>query len=385
MALAPSSKSALAAQSEIRAMTLACTEAGGINMAQGVCDMDAPEAVVEGAAAAMRRGENAYTRYDGREELRRAVARKLDYFYDITADPESEITITVGATGAFYCACLALLEPGDEAIWFKPGYGYHPLTLKALDMVPVAVELTGEDWSFTARDLEEAVSNRTRAIIVNTPSNPTGKVFTRAELEVVADFARSHDLFVFTDEIYEHFLYDGRTHLPPAALPGMAERTITMSGFSKCFSITGWRLGYCVCPAPLARAVGNFGDMVYVCPPAPLQLGAAAGLDELPMDYYRSLSADHQHKRDRFCRALAEAGLAPHVPQGAYYVLADLSPLPGKTAKERAMHLLRETGIACVPGNAFLDGPWAETLGRFCFAKRPRDLDLAIDRLRLLS
>ena len=290
-------------------------------------------------------------------------------------DPDTEIVVSGGATGAFYCACLALLNPGDEVILFEPYYGYHLQTLVATEAVPVYVRLATPDWTFIRDDLHRAVTSRTRAIMVNTPSNPSGKVFTRKELEIVAHVASENDLFVFTDEIYEHFIYDGSKHIAPATLPGMKGRTITISGLSKTFSITGWRVGYCLCDARWSQAIGYFNDLVYVCAPAPLQLGVAKGLVSLGQDYYEKISREYAGKRDRVCAALARAGLEPYVPQGAYYVLADMSRLPGHSSKERAMYLLEKTGVACVPGKAFYHDEAGENLARFCFAKEDPILD----------
>jgi len=236
-------------------------------------------------------------------------------------------------------------------------------------------------WSFSMEDLERAVSPRTRGIMVNSPANPSGKVFTRAELEILAGFAFRHDLFVFTDEIYEHFLYDGNVHIPPMTIPGLRERTITISGLSKTFSITGWRVGYCICDARFSQAIGYFNDLVYVCAPAPLQIGVADGLQELSMDYYRGLEVDYRGKREKICAALAGAGLTRYIPAGAYYVLADISRLPGGGSKEKAMYLLEKTGVACVPGKAFYHDAAGENLARFCFAKEDTVLDEAYRRL----
>src|SRR5271169_3958077 len=230
-------------QSEIRVMSIECEKVNGINLAQGVCDTELPAPVAEGAKRAIERGMNSYTRYDGITELRGAIARKLRDYNGISADPDTQITVSAGSTGAFYAACLALLNPDDEVILFEPYYGYHVNTLLAVDAIPAYVTMQAPDWTFTAADLEKAVTPRTKAIMVNTPANPSGKVFSRTELEWIAEFAVRHDLFVFTDEIYEYFLYDGRRHVSPGSLPGMEERTITISGFSKTYSITGWRVG----------------------------------------------------------------------------------------------------------------------------------------------
>jgi aminotransferase len=221
--------------------------------------------------------------------------------------------------------------------------------------------------------------------MVNTPANPSGKVFTHVELEVIADVAIRHNLVVFTDEIYEHFLYDGRTHTSPASLPAMADRTVTISGVSKTFSITGWRIGYSASNDHWAKMIGYLNDLIYVCAPTPLQVGVARGLETLSPGYYAQLAAEYAVKRDKICGALSQAKLTPYVPQGAYYVLADVSRLPGNTSKERAMSLLHKTGVASVPGSAFYHGSDGENLTRFCFAKKPEDLDEACVRLERLS
>ena len=299
--------------------------------------------------------------------------------------PETEIIVSAGATGALYCACLALLNPGDEVIVFEPFYGYHISTLVATGAVPVYVRMSPPDWSFLMADLEGVVTSKTRGLIFNTPANPSGKVFTETELTQLADFATRHDLFVFTDEIYEHFLYDGRIHIPPATLLGMWERTITISGLSKTFSITGWRIGYSICEARWAQTIGYFSDLVYVCAPAPLQTGVAKGLLTLETSYYENLSNEYAKKRDLICNGLSMAGLKPNIPQGAYYVLADITSLPGKNSKEKAMYLLNKTGVACVPGEAFYHDDSGENLARFCYAKEDSVLVEACNRLTNLK
>jgi aminotransferase len=369
------------AQSEIRNMSIECDRVNGINLSQGVCDLKVPAVVRQGAQAAMDEGINTYTRYDGLAELREAIAYKQKLFTGMEVDPETEIIISAGATGAFYCACLALLDLGDEVIVFEPYYGYHVGTLVAAQAVPVYVRMEPPDWTFSDRDLEKAVGPKTRGMMINTPANPSGKVFTQAELQSLAALAARHDLFVFTDEIYEHFVYDGNRHIPPASLPGMAERTITISGLSKTFSITGWRVGYSIGDAKWARTIGYFNDLIYVCAPAPLQLGVARGLRTLGRDYYENLGREYVRKRDKLCEALSGAALKPYPPQGAYYVLADISRLPGQGSKAKAMNLLRLTGIACVPGQAFYHDEAGENLARFCFAKEDPALDEACRRI----
>jgi aminotransferase len=290
-------------QSEIRAMSVACDAMGGINMAQGVCDTDPPHPVVEAAIAAIQSGHNIYTRADGIASLRESIAQKLSTFNDITVDPHSQVLVTSGATGAMNSALLALLNPRDECL------------------VPVVVPLQAPDWALSMDALRAAVTPKTRAIILNSPSNPSGKVFSLAELELLADFAIEHDLFVFTDEMYEYFVYDGQRHLSIATLPGMAERTITISGFSKTFSVTGWRLGYLAASERWLPAITFFHDLTYVCAPSPLQHGAAAGLLQLPASFYTDLAVEYEAKRDMTCAALTAAGLTPSVPTGAYYIL----------------------------------------------------------------
>lgn len=385
MALSLSKRAAQICQAEIRAMSIECEKVGGINLAQGVCDTEVPEVVRCAAHHAIHKGINSYTRFDGLAELRRAIAAKLSTYNGIVADPDTQITVSAGSTGAFYCACLALLNPGDEVILFEPYYGYHANTLLAVEAVPAYVTLRPPDWTFEPDDLERARTSRTKGIMVNTPANPSGKVFSRAELEWIADFATRHDLFVFTDEIYEYIIYDGRKHVSPASLPGMAERTITISGYSKTFSITGWRIGYSVAHPRWAQMIGYMNDLVYVCAPSPLQYGVAVGIQELPSAYYQQLSDEYARKRDRLCAALKQAGLVPSIPQGAYYVLADVSWLPGSSSKQKAMSLLSQTGVASVPGEAFFRGSPGQQFVRFCFAKTDAELEEACQRLARLK
>jgi aminotransferase len=369
-------------QSEIRAMTVDCDRVGGVNLAQGVCDTEPPAPVVERAIEAIREGRNIYTRLDGIAPLREGIACKLQRDNALTVDPEAEVLVTSGATGALYAAVLALLNPGDEVILFEPFYGYHVSTLLSQRVKPVPVPLAEGDWALDLDRLKASITPKTRALIVNTPSNPAGKVFSRAELEAIAEIAQEHDLFVFTDEIYEYFVFDGTEHVSPATLPGMKERTISISGLSKTFSITGWRVGYLTADRRWLGTIGYFHDLTYVCSPSAFQYGAAAGLLELPVSYYTDMAAEYQAKRDLLCSALSDAGFAPSIPKGAYYVLADVSSLPGANAKEKARHLLRERGVAAVAGTAFFTGGRGENLLRFCFAKRDADLERACKLLR---
>jgi aminotransferase len=374
-------------QSAIRAMTIECQKVGGINMAQGICDTPVPDAVAAAVGPAIAGGRNTYSRCEGTDELRQALAARMSEA-GVTYDAETEVVVTIGATGAFQIAATALLVPGDEVLVFEPFYGYHVSTLRTLGLVPAFVPLAlertnaGTRWTLDGDALRAALGPRTRAIVVNTPSNPCGKVFSRDELVRIGAIAEEADLWIFTDEVYEHFVYDGHEHVSPAALPGLRERTVTMSSLSKTLSITGWRLGWMAADAKWARAFAQINDLVYVCAPTPLQVAAAAGLGALGPDYRTRLAREHQSKRDRICSALADAGLEPCVPEGAYYVLADASRLPGSTGMERAMHLLHATRVATVPGNAFHTEGRGHDLLRFCFGKTDEDLDEACRRLR---
>ena len=383
-----------ATQSEIRAMTQECDRIGGINLAQGVCDTGVPEVVAQGAIKAIRDGHNIYTRMDGIARLRHAIAAQVERNHGLAYDPEREVLVTSGTSGAYHAAAMALFNPGDEVLLFEPMYGYHAVTLSSMRIKPVPVPLTAPDWPLDLDAVRAAITPRTRAMLINTPANPTGKVFTRAEIEGLASIAIEHDLFVLTDEIYEHFVYksennngDVAEHVSPATLPGMRERTIVMSGYSKTFAVTGWRIGYLLADAKWTAAIGYFHDLTYVCAPAPFQHGVADGVEQLPAAYYRSLASEHDAKRQMMLSALRDAGMRPHVPEGAYYILADASVLPGQTAAEKARNLLRDTGVAAVAGSAFFrpGSPTGENLLRFCFSKKDDALAEACRRLRAHS
>jgi len=363
-------------------MSVECDRVGGINLAQGVCDTEMPSVVADAAINAIRAGLNTYTRQDGIASLREAIAAKMSSYNGIHADPNTEIVVTTGATGALYAAALALLNPGDEVILFEPYYGYHSNTILSIRARPVIVSLSAPDWQVDFDALRKAITPRTRAILVNTPCNPSGKVFSLDELQSIANLAIEHDLFVFADEIYEYFLFDNTGHISIATLPGMADRTITISGLSKTFSITGWRIGYLTASSQWVPTIGYFNDLVYVCSPGPLQYGAAAGLVALSENFYKDLAIEYQQKRDQICAALLDAGMPPSVPHGAYYVLADVSKIPGKTSAEKARKLLAATGVAAVAGSAFFANGGGEDLMRFCFGKKPEALDRACEALR---
>lgn len=373
-----------AAVSDIRAMTRACDNVGGINLGQGVCDLPTPGPVADAAVAAIRANKAIYAPPEGVPALREAVADKVRADYDLAVDPTSEVVISLGATGGFAASVLALLDPGDEVILFEPYYGYHYNTVVGLGLTPVLVPMKPPVWTLDAGDLARAVTPRTRAVVLCTPGNPSGKVWTPAELDALGAFCVEHDLTVLTDEIYEHIVYDGVKHTPMATRPGMRARTVTISGCSKTFAVTGWRVGYVIAPSDAAKRIAVAHDLLYVCPPTPLQHACAAGL-RMPKEYFDGLSGSYQKKRDILCNALRDVGLTPYVPAGAYYVLADARPLGCATAREAAMKLLDRTKLASVSGASFYKDPVGETLLRFCFAKDDEVLEEAARRLRALS
>lgn len=375
-------------QSDIRSMSLACDKVGGVNLSQGVCDLELPTVLKTAVAEAIDLGVNQYTRFDGIPEIRQAIREKNLRYNQIDADVDHNIVVSAGCTGAFYCAALALLEKGDEVILFEPYYGYHLNTLLAVGAKASYARLRppveNGDWVIDWDALERAVTPKSRALMINTPVNPCGKVFTRAELEQLGEFCRKHDLLVFTDEIYEYIVYDGVQHISPASLPVFRDRTITMSGYSKTFSITGWRMGYAICPAEHHDRIGFMNDLIYVCAPAPLQWAVAKAIRELPDDFYAHLASGYREKRDQLCKALRDAGLTPYAPKGAYYVLADVSRIPGDSAKARAMQILHWSGVATVPGSAFYHDTAGDKLVRLCFAKTQAVLDSACERLHAM-
>lgn len=368
-------------QSEIRNMSIECDKLGGINLSQGICDLPLTKVLEDGVKEALLEEYNHYTRYDGISELREAIANKARHFNGIKADPEKNVTVSCGATGALYATCISLFSPGDEVILFEPFYGYHEYTFLATDLVPVYVRLTPPEWSFDISELEAKVTPRTKAIMINTPANPCGKVFTEAELEVLGDFCIRHDLIILTDEIYEYITYDNNKHVSPASIEKISDRVITIGGYSKTFSITGWRIGYSIAPEKYSSLIGMANDLIYVCAPAPLQYAVARAINTLDDAFYTQLRSDYTVKRSIICSALSKGGLTPYIPQGAYYVLADISRLPGENSKEKCMYLLNEYGIAAVPGESFYNNSGGKTLARFCFAKSDEILKTAAQRL----
>ncbi|HET8796279.1 MAG TPA: pyridoxal phosphate-dependent aminotransferase, partial [Thermoanaerobaculia bacterium] len=336
-------------QSDIRRMSRECERVGGINLGQGICDLPTIPELVEGACEAIAASKATYSKFEGIDTLREKIAAKIARFNGFTVDPASEIVVTVGSTGGFAAAAMATLNPGDEVILFEPYYGYHLNTLKVLGVETRFVPLELPDWSIDFDRLRAAFGPKTRGIVVCTPSNPCGKVFTRAELEKIAALCREFGAWCFTDEIYEYIVYDGRRHLSMAAVD--RDVAITISGSSKTFSVTGWRIGYVAADRRVAASIGLVNDLFYVCAPTPLQWGIARALD-IGDEYYRNLASDYQKKRDILAEALREGGFTPFVPQGAYYMLAEI-PERFASAMEAAMTLIEEAKVASVPGPSF--------------------------------
>lgn len=372
-------------QSEIRNMSIECAKVNGINLSQGFSDTELHEVISHAAKTAIETGNNHYTRYDGIFELREILSKKLLSYNKINADAEDNIIITSGSTAALFCVLYALLKKGDEVMLFEPYYGYHLNTILALHLTPSYFELKPPGWEIDFDNLKASITQNTKAIILNTPTNPSGKVFTKEEINKICLIAKEKNILIITDEIYEYFLYDDEEHLSPGSIEEYKDIVITIGGYSKTYSITGWRIGYIVCSKELKDTIGFVHDLMYVCAPAPLQSGVAAGIKLLTEDFYNELKVSYVRKREIICSALKKNGLNPIIPKGAYYVLADISNLPGQSSKERVMFLLEKTGVAAVPGEAFYSSGRGEQLARFCFAKRDSVLTEAAKKLDLLK
>ena len=375
-------------ESVIREMTRVSMEHGGVNLAQGMPDFRPPQELIDAAHRAIDGDFHQYSVTWGAPSLRRAVADKYRRVYGMDVEADRNVTICCGSTETMLSTLLAVLNPGDEVVIFEPFYENYGPGCIISGAEPVWVPLEGPDSTFDPARLERAVSPRTRAIVFNTPNNPSGKVFSRAELEIIADLCRRYDLLAITDEIYEHIVYDGLTHTAIATLPGMAERTITISGISKTYSVTGWRVGWAVAPAHISDGIRRVHDFVTVGAPHPLQEAAVVALG-LPDSYYVKLRQTYQAKRDLFLDFLARAGFVANRPQGAYYVLADAAHF----MRERgiaddtafAMFLVREVGVATVPGSSFYaHRDLGRTKIRFCFPKTDDVLRDAGERLQNL-
>lgn len=372
-------------ESVIREMTRLAFQHGAINLAQGYPDFPAPEALKEAAVAAIRGDVNQYAITWGAPRLREAIARKMRRFNGIDADPERDITVTCGATEAMMATLLATVNPGDEVIVFEPFYENYVPDAAMCGAKLVYVPLVEPDFTFDPEQLKAAFSTRTKAIIVNTPNNPSGRVFSRTELEYIAELCQRHNAIAITDEVYEHIVFDGHQHISIASLPGMAERTVTISGFSKTFSVTGWRLGYVVAKPPLSDGVRKVHDFLTVGAAAPLQEAAAAAL-EFGDEYYDELRTEYDRRRELLLTSLQKVGFRCFRPQGAYYIMADFSTLSKLSDFEFARYLIEHVGVAAVPGSSFYaDKELGSSKIRFTFSKSDATIIEATRRLTALA
>lgn len=375
-------------ESVIREMTREALKHGAVNLSQGFPDFAAPEDIKRAAQEAIAADINQYAITWGAKPFRDAIAAKSKWFLGLDVDPETEITVTCGSTEGMIAAMMATVDPGEEVVLFEPFYeNYGPDAILS-DAKPRYVPLRAPDWSFDRDELRAAFNERTKAIIVCNPNNPTGKVFTRSELEYIASLCIEFDALCFTDEIYEHILYPRAgaeiAHISPAQLPGMRERTVIVNSMSKTYSVTGWRVGYCIAPPDITGAIRKVHDFLTVGAAAPLQAAGAYALS-LPPEYYAHLQGDYEARRDKLVPVLEECGFGVFRPDGAYYVMTDISKFGFKNDVEFTRHLIQEVGVACVPGSSFYRHP---ELGsqqvRFCFCKKDETLDAAANRLRKL-
>lgn len=372
-------------QSDIRRMSIECNKhPEGINLSQGICDLDLPDQLVNGVTDAIKDGYNIYTRYDGIDELRRAISDKMTSFNNVAYDADSEIVITSGSSAAFFLFLFSIKQQQDEIIMFQPFYGYHYNTILSLGMKPVVLDMDPEnDWAIDYDLVERSITDRTRAIIINTPSNPAGKIFSEEEIKKIGAIARKHDIFIITDEIYEYITYDGAKHISPASVDGLKDITVTIGGLSKTFSITGWRIGYICAPAEIIQKIGVLNDLFYICAPAPLQK-AVAGALKMDASFFTGLAGFYQKNRDLIVDTLENIGFKVYLPRGSYYLLADFSKLGFSDCREAADTILQNTGVATVPGASFFENgnKNGNMLLRFCFAKKYDILKKACDNLK---
>ena len=388
-----SEKAARFTESVIREMTRLANQHNAVNLSQGFPDFPAPEAIKEAACEAIRGDINQYAVTWGAKPLRHAIANDVTRRYGIRVDPDAHITVCCGSTEAMMATMMAIVDPGDEVIVFEPFYeNYGPDAILS-GATPRFVRLhppsqsgrNGGDWTFDSGELAAAFTNRTRAIIVNTPNNPTGKVFTREELEEIARLCQQWGVIAVTDEIYEHILYDGARHIPMATLDGMADRTVTINSVSKTFSVTGWRVGWTIAPPDITGAIRKVHDFLTVGAAAPLQAASAAAL-ALPAEYYRNLAAGYTQRRERLMGILEDAGFVCFEPRGAYYIMTDIAGFGFPDDVAFARHLVTEIGVAAVPGSSFYRDPsTARTKLRFTFCKKDETLQAAEQRLKHLE
>jgi len=364
-------------------MTRLAVEHDAINLAQGFPDFDGPEFVKEAAIAAIREGRGQYARMTGIPEIHDALSAKYRRDYGLDYAAGAEITVTSGATEAIFATVQAVCDPGDGIVLFEPYYDSYKASVLMAGAVPAFVTLEAPDWTWEASALERAITPRTRAILVNSPHNPTGKVFSRAEQENIARLCIDRDLLCITDEVYEHMVYDGR-HVPMATLPGMRERTITISSFGKTFSLTGWKVGWAAAPPPLSAAVRAAHQFITFATATPLQHAAACALSAGP-DYYTDLLAAYRGRRDYLVGELARIGFAVRPPAGTYYACADFGRFGFEDDVAFCRHLIEEVGVAAIPPSAFYDRPEkGRGYVRFAFCKKMATLKAAVERLEKL-
>jgi aspartate/methionine/tyrosine aminotransferase len=369
-------------ESVIREMTRVCLEHKGINLSQGFPDFPAPEEIKDAAVRAIREDYNQYSITWGTPNLRRAIADRFAAYNGVRVDPEREITVCCGSTEGMIASLIAMVDPGEEVIVFEPFYeNYGPDTILC-GAVPRYVTLREPDWTFDEKELAGAFNDRTKAIVINTPNNPTGKVFTREELEHIGRLCRKWDVVAVTDEIYEHILYDGAEHVSMAAIDGMQDRTVTVNSVSKTYGLTGWRVGWVVAPPSITASIRKVHDFLTVGAPHPLQEAAAYAL-RMPESYYGRLAAEYRERRDALLPVLEEAGFRACKPLGAYYIMTDVGRLGGDDDVAFAFRLIREGGVATVPGSAFYSRKESgRGKIRFCFPKKLETLAAAAERLR---
>ena len=380
-----SQKAAQFTESVIREMTRLANEHGAVNLSQGFPDFEAPAAVKAAARAAIAADINQYAVTWGARPLREAVAREFTRRYGVAVDPDAQVTVCCGATEAMMATMLAILDPGDEVVVFEPFYENYGPDAVLSGAVPRYVTLHEPDWTFDPDALAAAFNDRTRAIIINTPNNPTGKVFTRAELTTIADLCQRWDVLAITDEIYEHIIYDGFRHLPMAAIEGMADRTITLNSMSKTYSVTGWRVGWAIGPPRLTGAIRKVHDFLTVGAAAPLQEAGAVALS-FPETFYAELAAGYQRRRDMLLELLEPRGFICYPPRGAYYVMTDIGGFGFADDVEFSRYLVQDVGVAAVPGSSFYHDPaLGRTKVRFTFCKRDETLLEAGRRLQALA
>jgi aspartate/methionine/tyrosine aminotransferase len=384
-----SQKASRFTESVIREMTREALKHGAVNLSQGFPDFPAPEDLKRAAAAAINDDVNQYAVTWGAKDFREAIADKTRWFLGLEIDPETEITVTCGSTEGMIAAMMATVDPGEEVVVFEPFYENYAPDAILSGATPRYVPLRAPEWTFDPDELRAAFNERTKAVILCNPNNPTGKVFTREEMEFVASLCREFDALCFTDEIYEHILYPREDreveHISMAQLEGMRERTVVVNSMSKTYSVTGWRVGYVLAPPDITSAVRKVHDFLTVGAAAPLQRAGAYAL-RMPPEYYEALGREYERRRDLLLPALEDVGFKVFRPDGAYYVMTDISAFGFRDDVEFTRHLIREIGVACVPGSSFYSRP---ELGarqvRFCFCKKDETLEAAADRLRKLQ